>query len=117
MEGVIEEGADAPEKDEEGASFDSGIIKCSVANGALCAKFWLYLIRRLMDRRICHYFLQGHGRSIIINEGFVGHARAAAACATLRSYRGRLEKCWLANTDADCVVPGDGVARQISVCE
>ena len=30
MEGVIEEGADALEKDEEGASFDSGIIeRCS----------------------------------------------------------------------------------------
>jgi glycosyltransferase involved in cell wall biosynthesis len=62
---------------------------------------------------ICEDLLQKHGRSIVINEGSVGHARAAAACAALHSYSGPLEKCWLANTDADCVVPGDWLMRQI----
>ncbi len=35
----------------------------------------------------------------------VGTARALAADVALRRYRGRLSRCWLANTDADCEVP------------
>ena len=62
---------------------------------------------------ICRNLLTGHGKAIVINEGCVGQARAAAAGAALASFNDHLAKCWLANTDAGCVVPEDWLMRQL----
>jgi glycosyltransferase involved in cell wall biosynthesis len=45
----------------------------------------------------------------------VGTARAMAAQQGLARYRGPLERCWLANTDADCVVPPSWLIDQLSL--
>ena len=49
--------------------------------------------------------------------GVVGVARAMAADAALRHYTGPREKCWLANTDADCEVPEDWLLQHLAVAE
>jgi glycosyltransferase involved in cell wall biosynthesis len=46
-----------------------------------------------------------HGIVVSAEVGIVGKARAIAAAAALRRYRGPAQRCWLANTDADCCVP------------
>jgi glycosyltransferase involved in cell wall biosynthesis len=45
--------------------------------------------------------------------GVVGAARSVAAAAALRRYRGPMNRCWLANTDADCVVPRHWLTGQL----
>ena len=62
--------------------------------------------------RLCKEILRGHGTGITVNEGAVGAVRAAAVEFALASYSGSLKKCWIANTDADCVVPEDWLTRQ-----
>ena len=47
--------------------------------------------------------------------GCVGTARALAAETALRRRTTPLSRCWLANTDADCVVPSDWLTRQIAI--
>lgn len=47
--------------------------------------------------------------------GCAGTARALAARAALRRYSGVLERCWLANTDADCELPESWLRDQIAV--
>ena len=49
--------------------------------------------------------------------GNVGHARALAAEAALLRYTGPRERCWLANTDADCIVPPHWLEQQLEVAE
>ena len=46
--------------------------------------------------------------------GRVGAARALAARLALSRYRGPAHRCWLANTDADCVVPEDWLLSQLA---
>lgn len=48
-----------------------------------------------------------------IEAGVVGHARAQAAALALARYRGPLQRCWLANTDADCCVPANWLGDQL----
>ncbi len=47
--------------------------------------------------------------------GVVGRVRAMAANVGLSRYRGRLDSCWLANTDADCSVPETWLSDQLAV--
>ena len=49
--------------------------------------------------------------------GNVGAARAFAAQLALSRYGGPLHRCWLANTDADCVVPPQWITLQLSLAE
>ena len=49
--------------------------------------------------------LQGVGIAIHTNGHGVGSTRACAATAALGRNTGPYERCWLANTDADCEVP------------
>ena len=49
--------------------------------------------------------------------GVVGAARSIAADIALKRYQGPHEYCWLANTDADCVVPPDWLLKQLSIAE
>ena len=61
--------------------------------------------------------LQGVGTSIGSSEGNVGMARALAACAALARVPQPLERCWLANTDADCDVPDTWLLQQLQLAQ
>jgi cellulose synthase/poly-beta-1,6-N-acetylglucosamine synthase-like glycosyltransferase len=55
-----------------------------------------------------------NGTVLEIDAGTVGVARSVAALAGLARYKGPLERCWLANTDADSVVPATWLTEQIA---
>lgn len=57
------------------------------------------------------------GRVACTQAGVVGAARALAARLALARHGGEPGHCWLANTDADCVVPEDWLALQLSLAE
>ena len=61
--------------------------------------------------------LQGNGIVLEKSCGSVGTARAHAAQLALDRYTGPLQRCWLANTDADSYVPVDWLALQIEAAE
>jgi cellulose synthase/poly-beta-1,6-N-acetylglucosamine synthase-like glycosyltransferase len=58
-----------------------------------------------------------HGKVIRTDVGVVGRVRALAAEAALERYRGLLTSCWLAHTDADCIVPERWLLDQLSLAE
>ena len=58
-----------------------------------------------------------HGLVTCTKVGVVGAARALAASSAIARYGGPLEHCWLANTDADCVVPEDWLSLQLSLAQ
>jgi glycosyltransferase involved in cell wall biosynthesis len=68
-------------------------------------------------REIAEDLIQHEGVVIETNAGSVGSSRALAAKIALRRYRGPRERCWLANTDADCEVPADWLIRQLAFAE
>jgi len=47
----------------------------------------------------------------------VGLARFAAVNAAIDRYSGPLNRCWLANTDADCVVPENWLVDQLVLAQ
>ena len=49
--------------------------------------------------------------------GNVGKARRLAAEAALKRYSGPLDRCWLANTDADSVVTTEWLTEQLKLVE
>jgi glycosyltransferase involved in cell wall biosynthesis len=51
------------------------------------------------------------------NAGIVGVARAMAARAALRQRKQRPSRVWLANTDADCLVPANWLSDQLELAE
>lgn len=53
------------------------------------------------------------GVVLTINKANVGYARKIAAEKALQRYNGTLSKCWIANTDADCVVPKTWLLDQL----
>jgi glycosyltransferase involved in cell wall biosynthesis len=59
--------------------------------------------------------LKGRGTVVSLDAGVVGQARALTAEVALRRYSGPLNRCWLANTDADCCVPKSWLADQIAL--
>jgi glycosyltransferase involved in cell wall biosynthesis len=66
-------------------------------------------------REIAETLLHGHGIVVPVDARAVGRARAAAARVLLERYSGPLERCWLANTDADCEVPVNWLADQLAI--
>ena len=68
---------------------------------------------------IAESILHRHGAVTRIAEGMVGRARAAAAEMALARYFAQparhANRCWLANTDADCCVPRHWLAEQITL--
>ena len=56
-------------------------------------------------RTTAQSILLGSGAVVPAAVGIVGQARAIAASEALRRYAGPRDRCWLANTDADCCVP------------
>ena len=67
--------------------------------------------------RIARGLLRGKGQVVELDAGCVGVARAMAAQAALAGCAGPLRQCWLANTDADCVVPEDWLLDQLALAE
>lgn len=65
---------------------------------------------------IASKMLRGKGAVVALDAGVVGEARTRAAEEALRRYRGPLDRCWLANTDADCRVPKSWLAHQLTLC-
>jgi glycosyltransferase involved in cell wall biosynthesis len=68
-------------------------------------------------RAIAKHMLKGHGTVVDTDAGCVGQARIQAAETALLRYTGPIENCWIANTDADCVVPEDWLLDQIALAE
>ena len=56
-----------------------------------------------------------HGVVVETNAGCVGTARALAAQIALSRYSGSPQRCWFANTDADCEVPETWLMDQLSL--
>lgn len=63
--------------------------------------------------QIAKEMTRGRGLAILIESGVVGKARAVAAETAMQRYRGPWNRLWLANTDADCVVPDIWVIEQL----
>ena len=57
------------------------------------------------------------GAFLCTDAGVVGYARGLAAEAALLRYAGPRERCWLANTDADCIVPPHWLEQQLELAE
>ena len=66
---------------------------------------------------VAESLIQQEGVVIEADAGCVGGSRALAADTALARYRGPRERCWLANTDADCEVPPDWLVQQVSIAE
>jgi len=64
---------------------------------------------------IAQQFLHAYGAVVSTSAGVVGCARALAAQVALARYSGPLDRCWLANTDADCAVPEAWLADQLAL--
>ena len=66
---------------------------------------------------IASRILQSSGKVAVTDAGAVGVARRAATMVALERYKGPLNKCWLANTDADCIVPDNWLAQQVELAD
>jgi glycosyltransferase involved in cell wall biosynthesis len=64
---------------------------------------------------IAKNMLDKSGTVVSTQAGRVGSARALAAQMMLERHAGPLDRCWLANTDADCCVPLTWVNEQLSL--
>lgn len=67
--------------------------------------------------KIGEQILKDRGTVICSQAANVGYSRRYAADTALKLYTGRLEHCWLANTDADCIVPRDWLQIQLELAE
>ena len=66
-------------------------------------------------RAVAEHMLRGAGVVLSSDAGSVGCARAAAARSALSRATGARERCWLANTDADCEVPATWLVDQLAL--
>lgn len=66
---------------------------------------------------IATQFVENRGAVVCTDAGVVGFARTLAANMALQRYRGPLERCWLANTDADCIVPKTWLTEQLCLAK
>jgi glycosyltransferase involved in cell wall biosynthesis len=67
--------------------------------------------------QIASDILRSRGRVVNASVGTVGTARRLAAHYILARNRGPLNRLWLANTDADCIVPPSWIADQLQLAE
>jgi glycosyltransferase involved in cell wall biosynthesis len=63
--------------------------------------------------QLAQAIVRDYGTVVTTNAGAVGGARALGAEVLLQRYAGRLDRCWLANTDADCRVPANWLQDQL----
>lgn len=68
-------------------------------------------------REIAETLLLEYGIVIEVDARAVGMARSVAAKVMLERYSGSLKSCWIANTDADCQVPPDWLARHLAIAQ
>jgi len=61
--------------------------------------------------------LRNDGVAVASSFGIVGKARALAADIALGRYSGPPQRCWLANTDADCELPPTWLATQLALAQ
>ena len=61
------------------------------------------------------YLQKGLGSVVEVDAGAAGTARFMAAQFALRRLTRPLHRCWLANTDADCVVPPNWLTDQLQL--
>jgi cellulose synthase/poly-beta-1,6-N-acetylglucosamine synthase-like glycosyltransferase len=61
--------------------------------------------------------LRGGGEVMTIRAGSAGRARAAGVITALSRRRGPLDRVWLANTDADTVVPATWLRDQLRLAD
>jgi hypothetical protein len=64
--------------------------------------------------KIAWDFVQGNGTVVETQAGCVGTARALGVQRALERYSGPRNRCWLANTDADCQVPATWLQDQLA---
>ena len=64
-------------------------------------------------QEIAKHLIQERGAVVCTQGGVVGQARALAADIALKRFRGARDRCWLANTDADCTVAADWLNQQL----
>ena len=57
------------------------------------------------------------GAVVNVQVGNVGSARRLAADYALGSRQGRLKRVWLANTDADCIIPSSWLCDQLRLAD
>lgn len=68
-------------------------------------------------RTVAEAILKNSGLVLEADSGLVGAARSMAASAAIQRYCGSLDRCWLANTDADCEVPAEWLVSQLKFAE
>ena len=68
-------------------------------------------------RDIASGMLHTNGVVHSIKAGAVGTARCTATKLILKRFVGPSHHCWLANTDADCVVPRNWLTQQLQIAE
>jgi glycosyltransferase involved in cell wall biosynthesis len=64
--------------------------------------------------KVARNFIQGSGSVVETEVGCVGGARALGVRRALERYDGVRNRCWLANTDADCQVPATWLQDQLA---
>jgi glycosyltransferase involved in cell wall biosynthesis len=67
--------------------------------------------------RIAKKMLASQGIVLEVDAGVVGVARSVGSSHLLRRCNGPLSRCWIANTDADCIVPEDWLVKQVQLAE
>lgn len=68
-------------------------------------------------RTVAETILKDSGLVLETDSGSVGSARAMAAAAAIERLTTPLNRCWLANTDADCDVPSDWLVNHLNYAE
>jgi glycosyltransferase involved in cell wall biosynthesis len=68
-------------------------------------------------RQTAAELLQSTGTVVSAEVRTAGTARALAAECALARHRGPLERCWLANTDADCLIPPSWLIDQLRLAD
>src|ERR1700761_7793127 len=66
---------------------------------------------------IAEHLVTEPGAIVVTDAGVVGTARQIAARTSLQRFSGPLSRCWLAHTDADCIVPEDWLVKQLFLAE
>jgi glycosyltransferase involved in cell wall biosynthesis len=66
---------------------------------------------------IAQSLTQSSGTVFEIEAGCVGTARATGVKRALARYKGPRNRCWLANTDADCEVPATWLKDQVTFAD
>lgn len=67
--------------------------------------------------RIAAELIGTRGVVIQTDVGSAGGTRKLCAAAALARYTGPAHRCWLANTDADCIIPPDWLVRFLDFAE